>query len=170
MIVSVESREMSEDIVVRTHALLSLHGVGAVVPGVVDHHPSVVEADAQHERVVQDPVHQALHLLLPVLDKLGSWITQVSPARESSIEIFVVDVVSSIKSVTIGIGGRKQVYVCTVYYSANSLVTVIVLCQVSNKQKYLLGSKNILRCTKSIRFIERILEASSVCQQQTSDQ
>ena len=107
MIVSVKSCEMSEYIIIRTHALLALHRVGAVVPGVVDHHSPVVEADAQHERVVQDPVHQALHLLLTVLDKLGSWITQVSPTWESSIEILIIGIVSSIKSVTIRIGGRK---------------------------------------------------------------
>ena len=107
MIVSVESSQMSEHVIVRTHALLPLHGVWTVVPRVVDHHPPVVEADAQHEGVVQDPVHQALHLLLSVLDKFGSWLTQVSPARESSIEIFVIDIVSSIKRVSIRISGRE---------------------------------------------------------------
>ena len=39
-----------------------------VVPWVVDHDPAIVEADAEDEGVVQDPVHHGGHLGLPLLE------------------------------------------------------------------------------------------------------
>ena len=39
MIVSIEGGQVLEHVIVRTHTLLALLRVRAVVPGIVDHHP-----------------------------------------------------------------------------------------------------------------------------------
>ena len=103
MMISVQGCQVSEDVVIRAHTALSLHRVRTVIPGIVHHHTTVVETHAQHERMVHHPVHQRLHLLLPVLDELCLGESQVPPAWEASVEILVVDVVPRVKGVTVGV-------------------------------------------------------------------
>ena len=68
VVVGVYGGDLTEDVMVWAAGLLPLHRLGAVVPGVVDHHSPVMETDAQHERVVHDPLDDRPHLLLSPLD------------------------------------------------------------------------------------------------------
>ena len=102
-----------------------------VVPGIVHHDAAVVEADAEHEGVVQDPVDEALHLLLPAGDELAPRPPEVPPAGEASVEVLVVDVVSGVKSVAVRVGGREDVDLGGVEDAADPRIRVIVLSQVS---------------------------------------
>ena len=70
MVVGVNAGYDPEHVIVWTLGLLTLHGPGAVVPGVVNHHPPIVEADRKHKRVVKDPLHHCPHLFLAILKQL----------------------------------------------------------------------------------------------------
>ena len=70
MVVGINAGYHPEHVIVRALGLLALHGPGAVVPGVVYHHPPVVEADREHKRVVKDPLHHHPHLFLAILKQL----------------------------------------------------------------------------------------------------
>ena len=93
MVVGVNGRDLTEDVIVGAYGLLSLCGVGTVVPGIVDHHPPVMEADAEHEGVVEDPPDDRPHLSLPPLQQLSSRQSQVEEAWEASVEVLVIEVV-----------------------------------------------------------------------------
>ena len=93
VVVGVDGGDLAEDVVVRADWLLSLLGLGRVVPGVVDHHPPVVEADAEHEGIVEDPPDDGPHLPLPPLQQLSPAETEVQEAREAAVKILLIEVV-----------------------------------------------------------------------------
>ena len=129
---------MAEHVIVRAQAALPLHRVWAVVPGVVDHHPPVVEANRDHKRVVHDPVHQALDFLLPALDQLGPGPAQVPPPGEASVEVLVIDIMPGVCRVSVWVSGGQNVEISRVNYPPEPLVTLIIICQVSENKNYVM--------------------------------
>ena len=134
MILSIESSQVSEDIIITAGTLLTLHCIRIVIPGVVDHHSSIMKADAQHKRIVQDPVDHALHLLLPVLHQLSPGHLEISPARETSVKIFIIDIVSGVQSITIRVERGNNVYISGVDQVLDSVIGGIVVSEVSDKE------------------------------------
>ena len=135
MVVSIETGETFEDIVIRTRSLLPLLGAGTVIPGIVDQnleigvsqcdqmrlligqlmppshwsaHLAVMEADAEDEVVCLDPGHDGLHLPLPAPRHLIVCPAQVSPARELPVEIFVINIMPSPGLTPIRVDGGHQ--------------------------------------------------------------
>ena len=131
MILSVERGQVSEDIVIRANTFLSLHSVRAVIPGIVDHDAAIMETQAEDKGMVQHPVHHRLHLLLSPLGQLGPWLVQVSPAREASVEILVVDVVPRLQSFAVRVDRGKEVNVRVVYQAPDPRICLIILSEVS---------------------------------------
>ena len=105
--------------------------MGTVVPGIVDHHPPVVEADAEDEGIVEDPPDDRLHLPLPALQQLSSGPTQIQKAREASVEILVVDVMSRLQSFAVRVDRGKEVNVRVVYQAPDPRICLIILSEVS---------------------------------------
>ena len=93
-----------------------------------------MKADAQHKRIVQDPVDHALHLLLPVLHQLSPGHLEISPARETSVEIFIIDIVSGVQSITIRVERGNNVYISSVDQVLDSVIRGIVVSEVSDKE------------------------------------
>ena len=52
MIVGICRGQDTEYIIIRALRLLALHSFRAVIPRIVDHHSSIMEADAQHKWIV----------------------------------------------------------------------------------------------------------------------
>ena len=112
--VSVQFGQVSEHVVIRTNTFLPLHCVRTVIPGIVYHDATIMETHAEDKRMVQHPVHHRLHLLLSPLDQLRSWLAQISPAREASVEILVVDVVPRLQRFTVRIDRGQKMNVSVV--------------------------------------------------------
>ena len=94
-----------------------------------------MKADAQHKGVVQDPVHQALDLLLPVPDQLCPGPPHVPPPGEAPVEVLVVDVVPGVRRVPVRVSRGQNVEICCVNYPPDPLVTLVIVCQVSGENK-----------------------------------
>ena len=131
MILSIESGQVSEDLVIRANTFLPFHRVRAVIPGIVYHHTTIMETHAQNKGMVQHPVHHRLHLLLPPLDQLCPWLPQISPTREASVEILVVDVVPRLQSFAVRVDRGKEVNVRVVYQAPDPRICLIILSEVS---------------------------------------
>ena len=94
-----------------------------------------MEADTQHEGVVQDPVHEALDFLLPVPDQLGPGPAHVPPTGEAPVEVLVVAVVPSVRRVPVWVSRGQNVEISRVNYPPDPLVTLVIVCQVSGENK-----------------------------------
>ena len=90
-----------------------------------------METHAQNKGMVQHPVHHGLHLLLPPLDQLRPRLPQISPAREASVEILIVDIVPRVQSFSVRINRGKDVDVSVVYQVPDSRICLIILSEVS---------------------------------------
>ena len=52
-----------------------------------------MEADAEHEGIVEDPPDDGPHLPLPPLQQLSPAETEVQEAREAAVKILLIEVV-----------------------------------------------------------------------------
>ena len=94
-----------------------------------------MEANTEHEGVVQDPVHQTLDLLLPVPHQLRPGSAHVPPPREAPVKVLIIDIVSGVRRVAVRVSRGHNVEISRVNYSPDPLVTLVIVCQVSGENK-----------------------------------
>ena len=97
----------------------------------VYHDATIMETHAEDKGLVQHPVHHRLHLLLSPLDQLRSWLAQIPPAREASVEILVVDVVPRVQRFTVRIDRGQKMNVSVVEQVPDPCICLIILCEIS---------------------------------------
>ena len=133
MILSIEHRQMFEDVVIAAQRLLALHSSGTVVPGIVDQDLAVMEADADDKVVALYPAHHGLHLFRSASHQLIIGSSQVPPARELSVEVEVVHVGPQLGLVTVWVDGGQKVNLCCVEQPADVRVSVPAVTEITRQ-------------------------------------
>ena len=67
MVMRIEGGQLVERVVLHGHRIIRVRAGRTVVPRKEDGGPPIVEAEAEHELILEGPRHQSFHLRLPHL-------------------------------------------------------------------------------------------------------
>ena len=142
MILSIEHRQMFEDVVIAAQRLLALHSSGTVVPGIVDQDLAVMEADADDKVVALYPAHHGLHLLVSAPQEVVVRTADLPPAWELSVEVREASVVPGVGLRPVRVDGGDQMDLGFLQQPPGGLVIVAALTEVTTESWLILYSQH----------------------------